>query len=365
MTVKAVRFMLNNIFKLIVKRIKHIVLIGVFLLIVYTISISIIRRPSYTIQTNGKLYIVNKGSSSITVFDLFQGKELTEIPMGIEPNEATSLTNLNRVVVTNYGASNVVGKSISVINTKFNKVEKIIDLGESLRPHGIITFPHSKNVGVVTNLGNDLLVVNVETGIVEKKISTQQVVSQLLVLHPNKPIAFVTNVNSSSVSVIDLSLNQVIKVIPCGLGTEGIDITPDGTEIWVTNNKENSISVISTDTYQITNTIPTGKESLRLKFSVDGRYCLVPNSGDGTISVYNRYSKKQIKTIRIPGKIDLLERVLYHTPHPVGILMHPNGRYAFVSNSNANKIEVIDMNTFALVSTIGTGKVPDGLTFVE
>jgi YVTN family beta-propeller protein len=91
----------------------------------------------------------------------------------------------------------------------------------------------------------------------------------------------------------------------------------------------------------------------------------VPNSGDGTISVYNRYSKKQIKTIRIPGKIDILERVLYHTPRPVGILMHPNGLYAFVTNSNANKIEVIDMNTFTIVSTIGTGKVPDGLTFVE
>ena len=92
-------------------------------------------------------------------------------------------------------------------------------------------------------------------------------------------------------------MDSVFQCLPCGLGTEGIDITPDGTEIWVTNNKENSISVISTDTYQITNTIPTGKESLRLKFSVDGRYCLVPNSGDGTISVYNRYSKKQIKTI--------------------------------------------------------------------
>jgi YVTN family beta-propeller protein len=45
--------------------------------------------------------------------------------------------------------------------------------------------------------------------------------------------------------------------------------------------------------------------------------------------------------------------------------MHPNGLYAFVSNSNANEIEVIDMQTLTLVSTIGTGKIPDGLAFVE
>ena len=329
------------------------------------ISIFVIRRPSYTIQTNGKLYIVNKLSKSITVFDLFQGEELTEFPMSVEPHEATTLTNLNKVVVTNYGAPNEIGKSISVINTKTNKVEKTIELEESLRPHGILTFPNSNNVGVVTDVGNDLVVVNIETGIVEKKIPTQQVVSHLLVLHPNKPLAYVTNINSSSVSVIDLHLNQVVKIIPCDLGTEGIDITPDGTEIWVTNNKENTISVINTNTNEITNSIRNGKESLRLKFSVDGKYCLTTNASDGTIAVYDQHSKKEIKTIKIRGKTNLIQRALYHTPRPVGLLMHPNGLYAFVANSNADRIEVIDMKTFTIVSTIGTGRVPDGLTFVE
>jgi len=347
------------------KRIKQLVFICIILLVILMISIFVIRRPSYTIQTNGKLYIVNKLSKSITVFDLFKGIELTEFPMEIEPHEATTIDNLNRVVVTNYGAPNVVGKSISIINTKTNKVEKTIGLDESLRPHGIVAFPNTAKVGVVTDIGNELVVVNIETGIVEKKIATQQVVSHLLVLHPNKSLAYVTNINSGSISVIDLEQDKVIKIIPCGKGTEGIDITPDGMEIWVTNNKEESISVINTETNQITHSLATGKEPLRLKFSIDGKICMVPSSSDGTISVYNRYSKKQIKTIRIPGKKSLIERVLYHTPRPVGILMHPNGLYAFVANSNADKIEVIDMNTFNIVSTIGTERIPDGLTFVE
>jgi YVTN family beta-propeller protein len=347
------------------KKIQYLVFICIFFLLIVVISISVIRRPSYTIQTNGKLYIVNKLSSSITVFDLFKGKELTEFPIEVLPHEATTLNNQNRVVITNYGDPNVVGKSISIINTKSNKVAKTITLEESKRPHGIVTFPNSNNVGVVTDGGNDLLVVNIETGIVEKRIQTQQVVSHLLALHPNKPMAYVTNINSSSVSVIDLVKEKVIKIIPCGKGTEGIDITPDGMEIWVTNNREGTISVINTDTYQITATLDTGKEPLRLKFSIDGKICMVPNSSDGTISVYDRYSKRQIKTISIPGKENLFERALYHTPRPVGILMHPNGLYAFVANSNADKIEVIDMKTLKIVSTIGTGRVPDGLTFVE
>lgn len=329
------------------------------------ILLFVVRTPSYDIQTNGKLYIVNKLSKSITVFDLFTGSTIIEFPMDIEPHEATTLTSQDKVIVTNYGAPNVIGKSISVINMKTHEIEKTIALDESLRPHGIISFPESNKVGVVTDVGNDLLVVNVETGLVEKKIPTQQIVSHLLVLHPNRPLAYVTNINSNSVSVIDLNLNQVIKIIPCGLGAEGIDITPDGAEIWVANNKENTISVINTENSEITNTIPSGKESLRLKFSVDGKHCLATNASDGTISVYDQQSKKQIKTIQIPGKTSLLERALHHTPRPVGLLIHPNGLYAFVANSNADRIEVIDMKTFTIVSTIGTGRVPDGLTFVE
>lgn len=339
--------------------------IGLFFLLTMVIAIQITRWPSYTIQTNGKLYIVNKLSSSITVFDLFKGKELVTFSIENEPHEATTLQSLNKVVVTNYGTQKMAGKSISIIDVESNTLEKTITLQESLKPHGIVAFPKTNKVGIVSNMGSDFVVVNVATGLVEKKIATHQFGSHLLVLHPLKPFAYVSNISSGSVSVINLVEDQVHAIISCGKGTEGIAITPDGTEIWAINKKENTISIIDTSINKVINTISTGKESLRIKFSIDGNYCLITNSAGGTISVYNRYSKKNIKTIQIPGKNGLIERVLYHTPRPGGILMHPNGMYAFIANSNANKIEVIDLQTFTLVSTIGTGLVPDGIAFVE
>ena len=123
--------------------------------------------------------------------------------------------------------------------------------------------------------------------------------------------------------------------------------------------------IINTSTYKIIDTLKTGDEPLKLKFSIDGKYCLVANAIEGTISVYDQQSKEKIKTIILHGMTTIFERILYHTPRPVNILMHPNGLYAFVANSNANKIEVIDMETFSIVSAIGTGKVPDALAFVE
>ncbi|MBI9039859.1 beta-propeller fold lactonase family protein [Lutibacter sp.] len=347
------------------KKIKYIALIICFLILVRVIIVFIIRAPSYTIQTTGKLYIVDELSSDIKVFDLLQGKELIEYPIKAGMHDIASLSDQNRIVVTNYGTQEIKGNSITVINTKSNTVEKTIYLDEGIRPHGVVFIPETNKVALVTDGGNYFLVINIETGIIEKKIKIEQRGSHHLAIHPNKPIAFVTNSSAGSLSIIDLELDKLIKIIRCGKGTNGIDITKDGSEVWVTNTKDNSINIINTDILEITDTLNSGKEPLILKFSIDGVNCLVANGIDGNISVFNRHSRKEIKKISIPGKKTLVEKILYHTPHPVNVLMHSNGLYAFVSNSNANKIEVIDMKTFELVSNIGTGKLPKGLAFIE
>jgi len=345
--------------------IKKIVLPLFGLYVFFVIIIHVVRLPSYTIQTTGKLYIVNKVSRDIQVFDLSTGKEIVEIPIAMQSHEAMTTKDENSLILTNYGDIDSDGSIIKLINTNTNKVEKIIDVQGNINANGIVAFPESNKVVLIDYVSNDLVLLNLETDSIEKQISTKQKKSHLAVLHPTKPKAYVTNMKSNSISVIDLVTNTVVKIIPCGLTTESIDITPDGSEIWVTNKNGNSMTIINTSTYEVIDTLPTGNEPLKVKFSIDGNYCLVANASDGSISVYEQRSKKQIETISIPGKNSVIERILHHTPRPVNILMHPNGLYAFVANSNASKIEVIDMKTFTIVSTIGTGKIPDALAFVQ
>jgi len=347
------------------RKIKYIIITLGLSAVVTILIIIVLRKPNYSINTSGKLVIVNKLSSSIIIFNLKNGKTISEIPVEIEPHEVITLLNQKQFAITNYGAPDVVGESISVVNANTSQIEKTIDLKNSPRPHGITRVPNSDNVVVVTDIGNELLVVNTQTGYIEKRISTEQELSHMVVLHPYESLAYVTNINSGSVSVIDLELGKLIQIISCGLGTEGIDITPDGKEVWVSNSRENTISVINTETNEVIDTLTTGNEAMRLKFSIDGKYCFVPNSKDGVIRVYNQKTKEQIEVIEIPGKKNLVDRLLYHTPRPVGILMHPNGKYIFVANSNADKVEVIDIQTFEIVCNIGTGRVPDGLAFIK
>lgn len=345
------------------KRLKYILLVFVVVYVLLRLSLFAFRLPSYTIKTSGKLYIINKTSEDIQVIDLSTGKEIAEIPIDILSYELVSTSNENKIVFTNYGITD--GKAIKVINAKNNTLEKTIKLNPNIKLNGIAATRNPNEVGVIDYKNNNLLVIDVNKNSITKQISTKQKKSHLLVFHPNKSIAYVTNIDSGSISVIDINLNKVIKIIPCGIGRKGIDITPDGSEIWVTNTKNSSLTVINTSTYEIVTTLKTGVEPMKLKFSTDGKYCLVVNAIDGAIAVYNQETKKKIKNIILKGKKTFLEKVLYHTPRPVNILMHPNGLYAFVANSNANKIEVIDMKTFTLVSTIGTGNIPDGMAFVK
>jgi YVTN family beta-propeller protein len=345
------------------KRFKYILLAFAVVYVMLRLSLFVFRLPYYTIKTTGKLYVISKKSKDIQVIDLSNGKEIAAIPIDILSHEIVATTDENSVVYTNYDAKD--GKALSIINTKNNQLEKTISLSKTIKVNGIAATSNADEVAVIDYKNNNLLVIDVATNSIKKQINTQQKKSHLLVFHPNKPIAYVTNIDSGSISVIDIKINKVIKIIPCGVGRKGIAITPDGSEIWVTNTKESSITIINTSTYEIVNAFKTGVEPIKLKFSIDGKYGLVVNMIDGCITVYGQETKKKIKTIFLNGKKSLLDKVLYHTPRPVNILMHPNGRYAFVANSNANKIEVIDMKTFAVVSTIGTGKIPDGMAFVQ
>lgn len=51
------------------------------------------------------------------------------------------------------------------------------------------------------------------------------------------------------------------------------------------------------------------------------------------------------------------------SPVPVGIQMHSNGRIAFVANTNADVVAVIDLKNWKISSRLTAGHEPDGLGF--
>src|SRR5712671_3141612 len=74
--------------------------------------------------------------------------------------------------------------------------------------------------------------------------------------------AYITNMGSNSVSVINTATNTVIATIPVGNLPFAVAVSPDGRKVYVTDDTSNlhsdTMSVIDTATNTVTATIPVG-----------------------------------------------------------------------------------------------------------
>ena len=71
-----------------------------------------------------------------------------------------------------------------------------------------------------------------------------------------------------------------------GKGPEGIDLSPDGMEVWAANSGDGTVSIIDTASKKVKQTVNVGtKHSNRLKFTPDGKLALISDIGSGDLVV--------------------------------------------------------------------------------
>ena len=114
--------------------------------------------------------------------------------------------------------------------------------------------------------------------------------------------AYITNLVSANVSVIDTATNTVIATIPVGIGQNGVAVTPDGSKVYVTNVQlpnPSVVSVIATATNTVIATIPLGGESNGVAVTRDGRKVYVANSGSNNVFVIDTASNLVLAVVSV------------------------------------------------------------------
>jgi YVTN family beta-propeller protein len=184
---------------------------------------------------------------------------------------------------------------------------------------------------------------------------------------PDGKRAFVTSLASGSVTAIDLGTGKVLKDIPTGKGAEGLDVTPDGREVWVANREANTIVVVDIATLAPVFTIQAPGFPIRVKITPDGRRALATFTGAGEVRVYDTATR--VETARIPlgrdavegGENRVFQKRFGTSPAPVGLLVAPDGKRAFVAASHADVVTVIDLEKNRVDDAWTAGREPDGL----
>jgi YVTN family beta-propeller protein len=320
--------------------------------------------------SEGTLLVLNKSDDTVSFIDLASSEVVATLPTGDGPHEVALSNDGKTAVIANYGDAEHPGKTLSVVDVPAKKVLRTIDLGSYSRPHGIVWL-QGDEVAVTVEASKALLIVGVNEGKVKHAIVTDQVGSHMVAVSPKHRRAFTANIGSGSTTVVDLSTHQKITDVATGRGAEGIAVAPDGSEVWVTNRDANTVSIVDPATLKITATLQPGETPIRVKFTADGTRALVSNAKSGDVAVFDTVTKKKVARIPMQAAGETLPRndsrpmasQFGDGPVPVGILMPPTLSLAFVANTNADTVTVIDLETMKIVNRLKAGKEPDGLGY--
>lgn len=188
----------------------------------------------------------------------------------------------------------------------------------------------------------------------------------MVALTPDRKRAFVASIGSGTVTAIDLDSAKVTGVVATGKGAEGIEVTPDGAQVWVTNREADTVSVIDARTLAIVATLPSASFPIRARVTPDGAWVLVSNAKTGDLAVFDVRQRKEARRIRLEAKLRATEGRLMtfgESSVPIGVVVHPGGKRAWVAHANADVITVLDLEKWAAAGTLTAGREPDGMAY--
>jgi serine/threonine-protein kinase len=173
---------------------------------------------------------------------------------------------------------------------------------------------------------------------------------EAVALTPDGKNAYVTNVDSRNLSVINTATNKITTTIPVEAGPpQYIAITPDGKHAYATiydpRSGVHSVAVIDTTANKVMAIIPVGRRPYGLAVMPDGSEVYEADHDSGAISVIDTTSNRVVETIGV-------------MPNPHWIAFSPHGRTAYVADHESNVMSVIDTASRTVTSVIPTGKSP-------
>ncbi len=310
------------------------------------------------------LVVLNKSDATASLIDLDRGSAVATLPTGQGPHEVDVSADGRLALVANYGAQ-VPGSTLTLIDVPGARVVRTIDLAPHRRPHGV-RWLDGRRAAVTSEDSKALLVVDTEAGKVEAVISTGQEVSHMVAVAPGGGRAFVSSIGSGTVTAIDLKAGRSAGVVATGKGAEGIDVTPDGSQVWVTNREADTVSVLDAGTLKVVATLQSAAFPIRARVTPDGRWVLVSNAESGDLTVFDARQRAEARRIPLKTELRATEGRLMQMGNssvPIGVVVHPAGKRAWVAHANADVITVLDLESWTPAGTLKAGREPDGMAY--
>lgn len=308
------------------------------------------------------LVVLNKADCTMAIVEPNSGWTKDLVATGIGPHEVAVSRDGSIAVAADYGEK-TPGGTLTVYDFRLRRVIDTIDLAPHQRPHGIAFLDNRSTLLVTSETSRAVLEVSVRGRRVVRTMDTGADGSHMLAISADRKRVYTANLGSGSVSEIDLETGKLVRTVTTGRETEAIALSPDGRELWVGNRAEDTLRIMDSRDLATLATVPCARMPIRLKFTRDGARVLVSCAASGDVAVIDAATRAEVARIPMPRGEAAEDGVEPAQPQPVGLLVEPTNRYAFVALTNAKKIAVVDLSTWAVGAEIPTGNAPDGMAW--
>jgi YVTN family beta-propeller protein len=295
------------------------------------------------------LLVGNKGENTLGFLDLRTGREVARVATGPMPHEIAVSPDGKQAAVVAYG-----GNTIDLFDVASATKLETIDLGTNQRPHGLVWLSDGRLVA--STEGSDTIVVvrvaRQGAGPRVRSFGTGGKGSHMVVVGPHRRIAYVANMRSGTVSMVDIDGRSATETIAVGGTPEGIALSPDGRTLWVADLNGARVQMFDTRTGRKLGEGTAGKSPIRIAVAPNGKRAFISNAGEGTLSVYDAGTLKPADTITVSGQAEAAQ---------VTILISADGKRLYAAETGRDQIAEVELATGKVLRRLPAGKNGDGL----
>lgn len=306
-------------------------------------------------MVSGRLLVVCKGDQTLEVIDLASGTSTGRITASdVTPHEVAATPDGRLAYLPIYsdafvGQPGTDGRRIDVVDLVGMRVADEIVIDFAARPH----LPHVGGDGLLyvgTELDESVSVFDPSTGVRVGRLPTGRPQSHMFVMSPDGTRVYTANVDTGSVSVIDVATRELVQVIDVAGKINRISITPDGSTLFTADQKQPQLAVIDVPTASVT-WIDLPSSGFGSAVTPDGRSLVVALRGASQLGVVDLAERRVTAVIDVP-------------PQPQAIVVHPDGTRAYSACDAARAVVEVDLTRNEVSRVFATGADADGICWV-
>jgi YVTN family beta-propeller protein len=174
--------------------------------------------------------------------------------------------------------------------------------------------------------------------------------SHMLALSPDGRRGYTSNVNSGTVSVLDIPSRKLLTIIPVAKRVQRIAVSNDGRWVFTSDWDAPRVAVVDTRTNRLSRWVEVGGIPFATKPTPDGRWLVVAESkGDkGRVDVIDLKEMTAIRSYDLPGQ-------------PFGFFIHDD--LAYMTCIVTGRIEILNLQTWTMESPINLTPGVDGMAW--